>query len=245
MKTSPPTWTRNRLLRRASCDVRRQPGRGARSTSRGHPVWSDTRTPAAPRPGWARRWCSPRPRSYERLAVAFGVLMTNRGVPLIYYGTDRHGRGGDPQPRSMNWNAASYNAASRRCSVACRSSGPARGAQLAAPGDRTRCTSTTTPGVQMVDVADVATSGSTAPTATRTSRVCGDEDAHRPDLWGHDHRHYRHRSLRAASAVMLLIGASTSADGPPTSRIGCRDLLHSAEVIPLEYDLQPSRTSLW
>lgn len=49
---------------------------------------------------------------YERLALAFAVLLTNRGVPLIYYG-DEVGLagGGDPDDRRMMpWNDGALNA---------------------------------------------------------------------------------------------------------------------------------------
>jgi glycosidase len=48
---------------------------------------------------------------YERLGLAFAVMMTNRGVPLIYYG-DEIGLagGGDPDDRRMlPWNDAQLN----------------------------------------------------------------------------------------------------------------------------------------
>ena len=49
--------------------------------------------------------------AYERMAVAMALLMTNRGVPLIYYGDEIGLAGaGDPDNRRfMDWNAASYN----------------------------------------------------------------------------------------------------------------------------------------
>ncbi|MBU1238342.1 hypothetical protein KKF84_01875 [Myxococcota bacterium] len=48
---------------------------------------------------------------YERLALAFGIMLTNRGVPLIYYG-DEIGLagGGDPDNRRMmQWDGYSSN----------------------------------------------------------------------------------------------------------------------------------------
>jgi len=48
---------------------------------------------------------------YERLGLAFGVMMTNPGIPLIYYG-DEIGLagGGDPDNRRvMPWNDAELN----------------------------------------------------------------------------------------------------------------------------------------
>jgi glycosidase len=53
--------------------------------------------------GWSGGWTQPaQPAPYERLAVAFAVLMTNGGVPLIYYG-DEIGLagGGDPDNRRL------------------------------------------------------------------------------------------------------------------------------------------------
>ena len=51
------------------------------------------------------------PEPYQRMAVAFAVLMTSPGLPLIYYG-DEIGLagGGDPDNRRMmNWNDLSLN----------------------------------------------------------------------------------------------------------------------------------------
>jgi glycosidase len=64
--------------------------------------------------GWASA-SYPQPTDaapYERLGVAFAIMMTNRGVPLIYYG-DEVGLagGGDPDDRRMMpWNDAALNA---------------------------------------------------------------------------------------------------------------------------------------
>ena len=55
------------------------------------------------------------PEPYERLGVAFAVLMTNPGIPLIYYG-DEIGLagGGDPDNRRlMPWADSSLNAGQR------------------------------------------------------------------------------------------------------------------------------------
>jgi glycosidase len=52
---------------------------------------------------------------YERLGVAFAVLLTNPGIPMIYYG-DEIGLagGGDPDNRRMMpWDGASLNAGQR------------------------------------------------------------------------------------------------------------------------------------
>jgi glycosidase len=63
--------------------------------------------------GWDWRPGQPSgPEAYERLAVAYAILMTNPGIPLIYYG-DEVGLagGGDPDNRRMMpWSDASLNA---------------------------------------------------------------------------------------------------------------------------------------
>lgn len=62
--------------------------------------------------GWDWRPSQPTDAApYERLAVAFAVLMTNPGIPLIYYG-DEIGLagGGDPDNRrTMPWSDSSLN----------------------------------------------------------------------------------------------------------------------------------------
>ena len=61
--------------------------------------------PAQPNESWA----------YERLGLAFGVMFTTEGIPLIYYG-DEIGLagGGDPDNRRlMPWNAAELQPAQR------------------------------------------------------------------------------------------------------------------------------------
>ena len=49
--------------------------------------------------------------AYERLGLSMAILMTNRGVPLIYYGDEIGLAGaGDPDNRRMmDWNAGGYN----------------------------------------------------------------------------------------------------------------------------------------
>ncbi len=49
--------------------------------------------------------------AYERLGLAQAILMTNRGVPLIYYGDEIGLAGaGDPDNRRMmDWNTGGYN----------------------------------------------------------------------------------------------------------------------------------------
>jgi glycosidase len=105
------------------------------------PVWSDTADS-----GGAQAWLSTplaQPTStnpYERLAVAFGIVMTNRGVPLIYYG-DEIGMagGGDPDNRRfMNWNTAGYNAGQQTLLGRLKKLGALRAAHTALRrGDRT------------------------------------------------------------------------------------------------------------
>ncbi len=69
-------------------------------------------------PGNGWDWVPSQPSDaapYERLGVAFGVLFTNPGVPLIYYG-DEIGLagGGDPDNRrTMPWDDGSLNAHQR------------------------------------------------------------------------------------------------------------------------------------
>lgn len=62
---------------------------------------------SSPENGWTMSYPQPNEASaYQRLALAFGVMMTNPGIPLIYYG-DEIGLagGGDPDNRRMMpWN---------------------------------------------------------------------------------------------------------------------------------------------
>ena len=56
--------------------------------------------------GWSWRPPQPENAAYERLGLAFGVMFTTEGIPLIYYG-DEVGLagGGDPDNRRlMPWN---------------------------------------------------------------------------------------------------------------------------------------------
>ena len=66
--------------------------------------------------GWDWRPSQPTDAApYERLGVAFAIMMTNPGIPLIYYG-DEIGLagGGDPDNRRMMpWSDASLNAHQR------------------------------------------------------------------------------------------------------------------------------------
>lgn len=66
---------------------------------------------------------------YERLGVAFAIMMTNPGIPLIYYG-DEIGLagGGDPDNRRMmEWNDARLNAHQIRLRDQVRALGMVRG----------------------------------------------------------------------------------------------------------------------
>jgi glycosidase len=97
------TWIGNHDIPRAIHFASRQIGNCREGSSPGN-GWSASSftqpTDAAP---------------YERLGVAFAVMLTNPGIPLIYYG-DEIGLagGGDPDNRrSMPWNDASLNAHQR------------------------------------------------------------------------------------------------------------------------------------
>ena len=67
---------------------------------------------SSPFNGWNMSYVQPGDGApYERLGLAFGVMMTNPGIPLIYYG-DEIGLagGGDPDNRRvMPWNDAELN----------------------------------------------------------------------------------------------------------------------------------------
>lgn len=73
---------------------------------------SNCREGSSPANGWSMSYGQPSDAApYERLGLAFGVMMTNRGIPLIYYG-DEVGLagGGDPDNRRMMpWNDADLN----------------------------------------------------------------------------------------------------------------------------------------
>ncbi|MBO6937905.1 MAG: DUF3459 domain-containing protein [Deltaproteobacteria bacterium] len=83
-------------------------------------------------PGNGWDWVPSQPSSpapYERLAVAFAVLMTNGGVPLVYYG-DEIGLagGGDPDNRRMmEWDDGDLNAHQRALRSNVRALARARG----------------------------------------------------------------------------------------------------------------------
>ncbi len=76
----------------------------------------DCRAGSDPNNGWSWRPGQPGDAAaYERLGLAFGVMMTNPGIPLIYYG-DEIGLagGGDPDNRRMMpWDDASLSPAQR------------------------------------------------------------------------------------------------------------------------------------
>ena len=77
------------------------------------PIWTDPwadgkdKNFGASRPGVVSET-----EAYERMALGMAVLMTTRGVPLIYYGDEIGLAGaGDPDNRRvMDWNSAGYNA---------------------------------------------------------------------------------------------------------------------------------------
>ncbi len=74
---------------------------------------TDCRQGSFPGNSWSSDYRQPTDAApYERLGVAFAIMLTNPGVPLIYYG-DEIGLagGGDPDNRrTMPWNDASLNA---------------------------------------------------------------------------------------------------------------------------------------
>ncbi|MDB4964727.1 MAG: uncharacterized protein JWN44_416 [Myxococcales bacterium] len=77
------------------------------------PLWSDVWANGKDR-NWSNTPGQPASASaYERLAVGFALLWTNRGAPMIYYGDEIGLAGaGDPDNRRMMpWNAAGYSAA--------------------------------------------------------------------------------------------------------------------------------------
>jgi len=80
--------------------------------------------------GWNWRPSQPTdPAAYERLSVAFAIMFTNPGIPLVYYG-DEIGLagGGDPDNRRMMpWNDASLLAPQRALRDRVRALAHARG----------------------------------------------------------------------------------------------------------------------
>ncbi len=73
---------------------------------------TDCRAGSNPSNGWTSNYHAPTDAApYERLALAFTVMLTNPGVPLLYYG-DEVGLagGGDPDNRRMMpWNDSALN----------------------------------------------------------------------------------------------------------------------------------------
>ena len=71
---------------------------------------------SSPSNGWTSNYPQPGgAEPYERLGLAFAVMMTNPGIPLIYYG-DEIGLagGGDPDNRrAMPWDDAQLSSAQR------------------------------------------------------------------------------------------------------------------------------------
>lgn len=77
---------------------------------------TDCRSGSSPANGWTRDYTQPTDAApYERLGVAFAVMLTNPGLPLIYYG-DEIGLagGGDPDNRRMMpWSDTALSAPQR------------------------------------------------------------------------------------------------------------------------------------
>ena len=73
------------------------------------PMWGDSMTDGKDR-AWSNAPQSPGNRApYERLALAFSVLLTSRGAPLIYYGDEigLPGAGDPDNRRPMQWTGLS------------------------------------------------------------------------------------------------------------------------------------------
>ena len=104
------------------------------------PLWSDVWANGKDR-NWTNQPGQPANASaYERLALGFAVLWTNRGAPLIYYGDEIGLAGaGDPDNRrSMPWNAAGYSAPQSALLAKVKKLGAIRAAHTALRrGDRT------------------------------------------------------------------------------------------------------------
>ena len=113
--------------------------------------------------------------AYERLALGFAVLWTNRGAPLIYYGDEIGLAGaGDPDNRRMmQWTG--YSAAQTALLAKVKKLGAIRAAHTALRrGDRTTLSYGDDTWVyQMVDgIRHASTSPSTAPTRPSPSAAC-------------------------------------------------------------------------
>jgi glycosidase len=104
------------------------------------PVWSDVWANGKDK-NWSNQPAQPTSaNAYDRLALGFAVLWTNRGAPLIYYGDEIGLAGaGDPDNRRMmNWNVASYSAAQNALLAKVKKLGTIRTAHSALRrGDRT------------------------------------------------------------------------------------------------------------
>ena len=77
------------------------------------PVWTDPWADGKDRNfGTSRPPLVAETEAYERMGLAMTVLMSNRGVPLIYYGDEvgQPGAGDPDNRRFMDWNSAGYNA---------------------------------------------------------------------------------------------------------------------------------------
>lgn len=76
------------------------------------PAWSDVWADGKDKNFVNRPGVVTETEAYERMATAMAILMTNRGVPLIYYGDEIGLPGaGDPDNRRfMDWNSAGYSA---------------------------------------------------------------------------------------------------------------------------------------
>ncbi|MEZ4393908.1 MAG: alpha-amylase family glycosyl hydrolase [Polyangiales bacterium] len=92
---------------------------------------TECRAGSSPQNGWTRDFTQPTDAApYERLGVAFAVLLTSPGLPLIYYG-DEVGLagGGDPDNRRMMpWEDGALNAHQRALRSAVRTLARIRGA---------------------------------------------------------------------------------------------------------------------
>jgi glycosidase len=79
------------------------------------PLWTNIWTDGKDRNFTGKPGVVAETEAYERLGLAMAVLLTSRGVPLIYYGDEIGLAGaGDPDNRRfMDWNTAGYNAGQR------------------------------------------------------------------------------------------------------------------------------------
>ncbi|HRI48959.1 MAG TPA: alpha-amylase family glycosyl hydrolase [Pseudomonadota bacterium] len=79
------------------------------------PLWTNIWTDGKDRNFTGKPGVVAETEAYERMGLAMAVLLTSRGVPLIYYGDEIGLSGaGDPDNRRfMDWNSAGYNAGQR------------------------------------------------------------------------------------------------------------------------------------